>query len=78
LIQLAVFPFNWIDGVMQDVGRRVGMMLESKAIHGPVADEADKQTVENLCKKYPWWLGGQGGGEAEAPHELPAPRQKTW
>jgi hypothetical protein len=39
LFQLVVFPFNWIDGVMQDVGRRVGMMLESKAIHGPMADE---------------------------------------
>jgi hypothetical protein len=30
LFQLAVSPFNWIDGVMQDVGRKVGMMLQSE------------------------------------------------
>jgi hypothetical protein len=30
-------------------------------------EETDEENVENLRKKYPWWLGGQGGGEAEAP-----------
>ncbi len=59
--QPAMSPFNWIDGVMQDVGRKVGMMLESEAIRGPGAEEADEQNVENLRKKYPWWLGSRGG-----------------
>jgi hypothetical protein len=77
LFQLAVYPFNWIDGVMQDVGRKVGMMLESEAIRGPAAEEADEQNVEKLRRKYPWWLGGRGGGEAEAPRELPAWKRKT-
>jgi hypothetical protein len=67
LFQLAVSPFNWIDGVMQDVGRKVGMMLESEAIRRLAAEEMDEQNVENLRRKYPWWLGGRGGGEAEAP-----------
>jgi hypothetical protein len=31
LFQLAVSPFNWIDRVMEDVGRRVGVMLDSEA-----------------------------------------------
>ncbi len=67
LFQLAVSPFSWIDTVMQDVGRKVGLMLESEAGRGPEGEEADKQNVENLRKKYPRWLGGQGGGEATAP-----------
>ncbi len=41
-------------------------MLESEAIHGPAADEADEQNVENLRKKYQWRLGGRGGGETPA------------
>ncbi len=45
LFQLVVSPFNWINGVMQDVGRKVGMMLESEAIRGPAAEEADEQNV---------------------------------
>jgi hypothetical protein len=53
LFQLAVSLFNWMNGVMQDVGRRVGMMLESETIQGPAVDEADEQNVENLRKKYP-------------------------
>jgi hypothetical protein len=28
LFQLAVSPFNWIDGMMEDVAQRVGVMLE--------------------------------------------------
>jgi hypothetical protein len=72
LFQLAVSPFNWIDGVMQDVGRRVGMMLESKAIQGPAGDEVEEQNVENLRKKYPWRLGGRAGGEAGAPVQGPS------
>jgi hypothetical protein len=42
-------------------------MLESKAIREPEAEETDEQNVENLRKKYSWWLGGQGRGEPTAP-----------
>jgi hypothetical protein len=67
LFQLAVSPFNWIDGIMQDVGRKVGMMLESEAILRPEAEETEEQNVENLRRKYPWWLGGQAGEKPSAP-----------
>ncbi len=77
LFQLAVSPFNWIDRVMQDVGRKVGLMLESEAIRRPEAEETDEQNVENLRKKYPWWLGGQGGGEPSAPPGTLERRQRT-
>ncbi len=62
LFQLAVSPFNWIDTAMQDVGRRVGRMLESEAARGPEAEEMDEQNMEDLREKYPWWQGGQGRG----------------
>ncbi len=38
---------------------------------GPEAEETDEQNVENLRKKYPWWLGSQGGGEPTAPARGP-------
>ncbi len=31
LFQLAVSPFNWIDGMMEDVAPRVGRMLDNEA-----------------------------------------------
>jgi hypothetical protein len=31
LFQLAVFLFNWIDKVMEDIGRKVGKMLDEEA-----------------------------------------------
>jgi hypothetical protein len=67
LFQLAVSPFNWIDTAMQDVGRRVGLMLESEAARGPEAEEMDEQNMEDLREKYPWWQGGQGRGGLTAP-----------
>ncbi len=67
LFQLAVSPFNWIDTVMQDVGRKVGLLLESEAIREPEVEEMDEQNMESLRKKYPWWLGSQGRGEPTAP-----------
>jgi hypothetical protein len=66
LFQLAVSPFNCIDTAMQDVGKRVGLMLESEAIRRPEAEEMDEQNVEDLRRKYPWWLGGQVRGELTA------------
>jgi hypothetical protein len=71
LFQLAVSPFNWIDTAMQDVGRKVRLILENEAIQGSGAEETDEQNVENLQKKYPWWLGGQGRGEPTAPARGP-------
>jgi hypothetical protein len=67
LFQLAVSPSNWIDGVMEDVGQRVGLMLDSEATLAPAWDEVEEQSLEDLRKKYPWWLGGRGGVEASAP-----------
>jgi hypothetical protein len=58
LFQLAVSPFNWIDGVTEDVARQVGVMLDSEGTHAPAGDEVKEQSLENLRKKYPWWLGG--------------------
>jgi hypothetical protein len=58
LFQLAVSPFNWIDGVIEDVGRRVGVMLDSEGTRVPAGNEVKDQSLEDLRKKYPWWLGG--------------------
>jgi hypothetical protein len=48
LFQLAVSPFNWIDGVMEDVARRVGVMLDSEATRAPAGEEAEEQSLEDL------------------------------
>jgi hypothetical protein len=67
LFQLTVSPFNWTDTAMQDVGRKLALMLESKAARGPEAEEMDGQSVEDLQEKYPWWQGSQGKGGAKGP-----------
>jgi hypothetical protein len=67
LFQLAVSPFNWIDSAMQDVGRKVGLMLKNEAARGPEAEEMDGQSMKDLQEKYPWWRGGQGKGLLKAP-----------
>jgi hypothetical protein len=64
LFQLAISPCNWIDGVMEDVALRVGVLLDNEAFRVPAGKE---QNLEDLRKKYPWWLGGRGGAEASAP-----------
>ncbi len=66
LFQLAISPFNWIDGVMEDVPRRVGVMLDNKAFRVPAGEETEEQNLSDLRKKYPWWLGGRGDAEASA------------
>ncbi len=35
LFQLAVSPFNWIDAAMEDMGRKVGLMMETEAAREP-------------------------------------------
>ncbi len=52
---------------MEDVARRVGVMLDNKAFRVPAGEETEEQNLEDLRKKYPWWLGGRGGTEASAP-----------
>ncbi len=74
MFQLVVFPFNWIDTVMQDVRRKVGLMLESEAIRGPEAEETDGgEPAEEVpvvagrsrkgranCPRTRLWSGGRG------------------
>jgi hypothetical protein len=67
LFQQGVSPFNWIDTAMQDVGRKVGLMLENEASREPEAKEVDERNMEDLRRKYSWWLGGQGKGGLTAP-----------
>ncbi len=67
LFQLAVSPFNWIDNVMEDVARRVWVMLDNEATRLPASEETEEQSLEKLRRKYPWWLGGRGDVEASAP-----------
>jgi hypothetical protein len=64
LFQLAVFPFNWIDGVMEDVTCRVGRMLDNETARELDSEETDKQNLEDLRRKYPWWLSRREGNEA--------------
>ncbi len=40
LFQLAVSPFNWIDMVMEEVGEKVGRMLNEEASRGQNTREA--------------------------------------
>ncbi len=64
LFQLAVSPFNWIDKVMEDVGREVGRMLDEEAGRDQEKEEVDEPNLDGLKKKYLWWLTGhQAGGE---------------
>jgi hypothetical protein len=42
LFQLAVSPFNWIDKVMEDVGWKVGRMLDEEAGQDTEKEEVDK------------------------------------
>jgi hypothetical protein len=60
LLQLAVSPLNWIDQVMQDVGEKVGRMLDAEASRNRMVEGQDDQgeeetTVKGVTKKYPWW-----------------------
>jgi hypothetical protein len=53
LFQLAVSPFNWIDGVMEDVANRVGRMLDNEAAHEPDGKETEEHGLENLRRNIP-------------------------
>ncbi len=64
LFQLAVSPLNWIDGVLEDVARWVGRKLDKEAAREPNGEETEEHGLENLSKKYPWWLSGHEGEES--------------
>ncbi len=64
LFQLVVSPFNWIDSMMEDVARRVGKMLDNEAECEPDGEETDEHNMEDLRKKYPWWLSERGSKES--------------
>ncbi len=54
LIKLAMSPFNWIDKVMEEVGKKVGRMLNEEASRGQTAVGAgEESTIEGVKKKYP-------------------------
>jgi hypothetical protein len=57
LFHLAASPFNWNDKVMEEVGEKVGRMLNKEAIRGRNAGETkEESTTEGLKRKYPWWM----------------------
>jgi hypothetical protein len=66
LFQPAVFPFNWINGVMEDMACQVGVMLDNEATRASAGEETEERSLEDLRKKYRW-LGGRGGVEVIAP-----------
>ncbi len=46
LFQLAVSPFNWIDKVMEEVGKKFGRMLDKEA-----SSRIGEDVVRNLPMK---------------------------
>ncbi len=52
LFLLAVSPFNWIDGVMEDVTPQMGVMLNKEATRAKASKETEERSLEDLCKKY--------------------------
>jgi hypothetical protein len=45
LFQLAVSPFNWVDGVLEDVGEKVGRMLSAKASRNRTVEGQDEEEI---------------------------------
>jgi hypothetical protein len=43
---------------MEDVAHRVGVMLDNEASRAPEGEETKEQNLEDLRRKYPWWLNG--------------------
>ncbi len=70
LFQLAVSPFNWVDKVMEGVGRKVGRMLDEEAGREPEKEEVDEPNLEGPRKKYPWWLTGHQGEKSATSPEM--------
>jgi hypothetical protein len=60
LVSAGGLPFNWKDKVMEDVGWKVGRMLDEEAGRDTEKEEVDEPNFffEGLRKKYPWFLQG--------------------
>jgi hypothetical protein len=67
LFQLAVSPFNWIDAAMEDVGMKVGQMMETEAAREPEKKESEKRSMEDLRRKYLWWPSSHGREGSSSP-----------
>jgi hypothetical protein len=69
LFQLAISPFSWMDAAMEGVGVRVGQMMETDAAWEPEEEKPKRKSLsmEDLRKKYSWWLSGGGKEEQPAP-----------
>jgi hypothetical protein len=55
--------------VLEDVAHWVGRMLDNEAACDPDDEEAEEHGLENLRKKYPWWLSGREGEESASSPE---------
>jgi hypothetical protein len=57
LFQLAISPFNWVDSTMENIGERVGQMMETEAAREPEEGGSRKKSmsVEELRRRYSWW-----------------------
>ncbi len=62
---LAVSPFNWIDAAMEDVGMKVGQMMETEAAREP--EKKEKRSLEDLRRKYSWWPSSHRREGASSP-----------
>jgi hypothetical protein len=60
LFQLAISPFNWVGLRMENIGERVGQMMETEAAREPEEGVTRKRSisVEDLRRIYSWWPGG--------------------
>jgi hypothetical protein len=69
LFQLAISPFSWMNAAMEEVGIRVGQMMESEAARDPEEERPKRKSLsmEDLRKKYSWWPSGGGKEEQPAP-----------
>ncbi len=77
LFQLAVSPFNWIDAAMEDVGMKVGLMMETEAAREPEKKESEKRSIEDLRRKCSWWPATTGGRGRPAPSRASEQRLRT-
>ncbi len=48
---------------MEDIARRMGKMLDNEAEREPDGEETEEHNLEDLRKKYPWWLTKREGRE---------------
>jgi hypothetical protein len=45
---------------MEDVGMKVGQMMETEAAWEPEEKESEKRSMEDLWKRYSWWPSSHG------------------